>query len=226
VSEDGARDRLIKAAFTEFAANGYDATTVEQIAAAAQVSRRTFFRYFATKEDVIFPEHDRLRSEVAADLERRRTQPPLAAVCGSVRLVLDDYVRHREVSLLRFALTRNVTALRDREITSVHRYQRLFARHLREHLDVTDPLITEIMAVAVVTAHNSVLREWLLTGANGDPAAHLTGALREVQTLFATADATAVPANSAVAVFTLDTPVPDIIDAIHGLTAHHDRGRT
>jgi AcrR family transcriptional regulator len=226
VSEDGARDRLIKAAFTEFAANGYDATTVEQIAAAAQVSRRTFFRYFATKEDVIFPEHDRLRSEVAADLERRRTQPPLTAVCGSVGLVLDDYVRHRDVSLLRFALTRNVTALRDREITSVHRYQRLFARYLRQRLDDSDSLMTEIMAVSVVTAHNNVLREWLLAGADGDPSPALTGALRDVQDLFATAEAAALPANSAVAVFTLDTPVPDIIHAIHGLTAHHDRGTT
>jgi AcrR family transcriptional regulator len=219
VSEDGARERLIRAAFTEFTANGFDATTVEQISDAAGVSRRTFFRYFATKEDVIFPDHDRLRAVVAADLERRRAQPPLAAVCAAVALVFDDYVRHRDVSLLRFTLTRSVTALRDREITSVYRYQRQFARHLREHVDHPDPLTAEVMAATVAAAHNNVLRDWLVGGASGNPTPGLATALDYIQNLF-TASVTPSEATTAVAVFTLDTPVPDIIDAIHGLTAH------
>lgn len=49
------RDALVEAAFRLFEAHGFEATTVDQIAEAAEVSRRTFFRYFSCKEEVVFP---------------------------------------------------------------------------------------------------------------------------------------------------------------------------
>jgi AcrR family transcriptional regulator len=51
---DRTRNALLEAALNLFSTNGYDETTTDEIAAAASVSPRTFFRYFPTKESVLF----------------------------------------------------------------------------------------------------------------------------------------------------------------------------
>ncbi|MCP9978944.1 TetR/AcrR family transcriptional regulator [Actinomadura madurae] len=60
---------LIDAALDLFLAKGYEATTIDEIVAAVEVSQRTFFRYFGTKEDVVtsfLSEHDQLMGEALA----------------------------------------------------------------------------------------------------------------------------------------------------------------
>jgi AcrR family transcriptional regulator len=72
-----------------FREQGYDATTVEQIADAAEVSQTTFFRHFPTKEDVVLTDHyDPLI------LKALQAQPPelapVAAIRGALRAVFQD----------------------------------------------------------------------------------------------------------------------------------------
>jgi AcrR family transcriptional regulator len=73
-----------------FRENGYQRTTVEQIAAAAEVSPSTFFRYFPTKEDLVL--QDDMDTRMVEAFER---QPPglgpIAAVRAAVRQTLDSY---------------------------------------------------------------------------------------------------------------------------------------
>ena len=63
------RQHVARAALDLFARQGYDETTVDQIAAAVGISRRTFFRYFESKPDVVWGEFDaelgRLRDRLA-----------------------------------------------------------------------------------------------------------------------------------------------------------------
>src|SRR5687768_17616917 len=59
---------LKEAAIRLFVENGYTATSIEDIASAADVSRRTFFRYFGSKEGVIFAEADQTGAAVVAGL--------------------------------------------------------------------------------------------------------------------------------------------------------------
>jgi len=95
---DGLRERkkartrasLREHALRLFREQGYQATTVEQIAAAAEVSPSTFFRYFPTKEDLVL--QDDMDTRLMAAFEQ---QPPglgpIAAVRAAVRQVLDSY---------------------------------------------------------------------------------------------------------------------------------------
>ena len=65
------RQALVDAATELFERNGYDETTVADIAAAAEIGTRTFFSYFASKEELLFPESDaRVRAAVEAIASR------------------------------------------------------------------------------------------------------------------------------------------------------------
>ncbi|HLI40317.1 MAG TPA: helix-turn-helix domain-containing protein [Streptosporangiaceae bacterium] len=178
-----ARERLAEAAFALFDERGYEQTTVDDITERAGLGRTTFFRHYRAKEDVIFPDHDRL-----IDLVRRRLLgcgpgSPLAAACDAVRLVLLHYLGEGDLARRRYALTSKVAALRDREIASVARYQRLFREFLDAHGE-PDPLRAELMAAAVVAAHNHVLRRWLRAEC-ADPLGEVDQAMRQVTALFA-----------------------------------------
>jgi AcrR family transcriptional regulator len=180
------RQRLAEAAVTLFDENGYDATTVDDIAARAGVSRSTFFRHYRSKDDAIFPDHDALLTRIDARLRASTAGTAIVAITDAVRIVLAHYVDDAEVSLRRYRLVREVPALRDREIASVARYQRLFREFVGAWLgDSPDAgLRAELMAASVVAAHNQVLRGWLRAGGTYDPSGPLDHALGYVIATF------------------------------------------
>lgn len=182
-----ARERLGQAAFELFRERGYEQTTVDDIAERAGLGRATFFRHYRSKDEVIFPDHDRLLEQVRERLRSAGGGTPLGAACDAVRLVLAHYLGEGDLARLRYALTAAVPALRDREIVSVARYQRLFREHIagqRGGGADTAALEAELMAAAVASAHNHVLRRWL-RGESSDPLRELDEALDQVIALFA-----------------------------------------
>ena len=207
-----ARERLAEAAFALFDERGYEQTTVDDITERAGLGRTTFFRHYRTKEDVIFPDHDRLLEQVAERLRTSGPGNPLGAVADAVRLVLLHYVEEGDLARRRYALTSKVPALHDREIVSGARYQRLFREFIAglrpaavrpaperpapERPDTGRPdtgrprsgepaqLRAEMAAAALVAAHNHVLRRWL-RGESPDPVQEVDEALRLVTELFA-----------------------------------------
>jgi AcrR family transcriptional regulator len=75
------RAALIRAALEAFTGKGYDLTTVDEIAAAADVSQRTFFRYFAGKEDVALALEAMVEEHfLGAVAARPAGEPPFAAL--------------------------------------------------------------------------------------------------------------------------------------------------
>jgi AcrR family transcriptional regulator len=230
------RARIAAAAFELFAAQGYDNTTVDAIAERAGIARRTFFRYFRSKDDVIFPDHDSLLDEVRRYLAAIGDVPPVDAVCAGVRLVFRGYVTDSGVSVQRYRLTRSVVPLRDREIASVRRYERAFSKYLYgRYVDAMGEsaaaLHADVIAAAVVAAHNAVLRDWLRSGGEIDPFPALEAAFAWVAKTFeqgpvpsqarregAAADGQASEAagedDVVVAVFRAGQPIDDVVQRI------------
>jgi AcrR family transcriptional regulator len=86
------REALLDAAMALFSRQGFDRTTVEEIADACEVSPRTFFRYFPTKEDVLFADAEARRERLlAAIAERPPDEPPFVALRGAMRELSADY---------------------------------------------------------------------------------------------------------------------------------------
>lgn len=187
------RRELAAAAMELFSTKGYEATTVDEIAAAAGVARRTFFRHFRSKEEAIFPDHDDtlIRAEAVLNAAPAH-EHPLDTVCRGIKEVMKMYAAQPDISVARYRLTREVPTLREAEIASVARYERLFTRYLLGHFDERahaddandDPLLAEVAASAVVTAHNHVLRRWLRADGQGDVEAQLDHAFAIVRRTF------------------------------------------
>ena len=171
VAPTTARNAVVSAALDLFVAQGFEATSVEQIAQAAGVSRSTFFRQFGGKDDVVFSDHDVLLAQLRTFLEAARRDPrenPWAAAAAASVEVFRHFAADPELARRRYAVVRQVPALREREIVTVFQYERLFDEYLRAELPGLDPIDAVAFAAAVTAVHNHVLRR-LLRGTEDVP---------------------------------------------------------
>lgn len=189
------------AAIAVFTRRGYDATSVDDLADAVELSRSTFFRRFGSKEDVVFADHELLLARVETFLGESRL-PPLEAVCAAGRLVFEHHVDRRDVSVARFALLHDVPALRDRELITSHRYERAFTQFLRGALPAGDDreYVSVAFSAAAVALHNAILRQWLFDP-NTDLAPQLRSQLRSLTRAFAAKRSEPEPSRVLVTVF-------------------------
>ncbi|WP_300011424.1 TetR family transcriptional regulator [Pseudonocardia sp.] len=177
------RRDLVAAAVALFRDRGYDDTTVDDIAAAAGVGRRTFFRYFRSKEDAISPDHETALARIAEIFETAHPDEPAPSlVLRAGETVFDLYTDDPALSVARFRLTHEVPVLRDRESASVDHYRRLFTRYLRRRFagDPHGDLRAAVTGSAVVAAHNLALRAWLADGAPAGGVEACLGRFRRV----------------------------------------------
>jgi len=157
-------DGPVAAAIGLLAKQGFDATSVEELAEASGMSRSTFFRRFGSKEDVVFADHERILRQVNDRLAESRLEP-LAAVADAALLVFEHHLRNPATSRARYGLLQAVPALRDRELVTSHRYERAFLQFLNDTLPGKgrQEYKAVAFAAAVVAVHNAFLRQWLRT---------------------------------------------------------------
>jgi AcrR family transcriptional regulator len=148
-------------AFRLFASRGYTETTVDEIAAAAAISPRTFFRYFPTKEDVVlWDEYDPLMEEL---LEAR---PPDEAPAATAQAIMREalggiYRRDPDQLLTRVRLFSVVPELRARFLEIQDRGSEMFASLLAQRSGRNaDELKARVIASALGGAVNAALDIW------------------------------------------------------------------
>ncbi|GAA1219688.1 TetR family transcriptional regulator [Kitasatospora nipponensis] len=155
------RRTVRREAYRLFAEQGYDATTVDQIATAAQVSPATFFRYFPTKEDLVLS--DEYDPPMAAALLAR---PADESFVRSARMAVVPMLRalmehDREELLFRLRLVQEVPALRARMLQQAAQPQEVVLTVLTRRAGVQTPTLEmRTLAAAFAAASAETILYW------------------------------------------------------------------
>jgi AcrR family transcriptional regulator len=162
------RDAIQREAMRLFQEQGYEATTIDQIAAAVDISPSTFFNYFPAKEDVVT--YDRYDPMLLASLAAGPPDEPLSVALRRVLRELSDvFDRDREMILARFRLGLEVPELRARVWEEMERAQQLLcaicaARSGRD----PDDFELRVVAIALAVAAFEGAREWVKRDGSGN----------------------------------------------------------
>jgi AcrR family transcriptional regulator len=163
------RRELEAAALALFEAKGYEETTVEEIAAAVEVSPRTFFRYFGSKEDVLFGYEE----DQVAELRRMIRDCPTAATDLSaleeVLLTFANYLaEERQPLLIRATLVAQNPRLRERSLRVLRSWELTLADELALQAGMDAPdLSLLVLAASSMAAINVAARVWQGSGGKG-----------------------------------------------------------
>ncbi|TDC01604.1 TetR family transcriptional regulator [Micromonospora fluostatini] len=165
------RDRLVGHALDLFEQQGFEGTTVGQIAARAQVSEMTFFRYFASKEMVVLDDpYDPVIAEAVAG--QPAALPPLVRVARGLRAALaqlddpEDQVTRRRVRIVAGSPALRAAMIRTNAATESTIADRLIA-------DGVPALPARVAAAVAIAALTCALLEW----ATATDGTSLTGAV-------------------------------------------------
>ncbi|MGI5330274.1 TetR family transcriptional regulator [Actinomadura nitritigenes] len=168
-ADRGGRPALTSAhALAEIAQNlflerGFEETSVDDIATAAGVSRRTFFRYFSTKADVLWVESPaefaRFREELAA---APLSEPYDAVLCRAVPRALHHPPEHRTWALHRAELILNVPAVQEKAAARHAGWRRIATEFVAERRGTgVDDLVAIGAGHAVLSATLAAHEYWL-----------------------------------------------------------------
>ena len=177
------RRAIRAAAFSRFTAQGYEGTTVDQIAADAEVSPSTFFRYFPTKEDLIITDdydpimEAELRSRPA---EESILESLLKAMILPLRTILAE---ERDEMLMRVQLLLANPAVRARSLVELNRSRDMLLRVFAERTGrPQQDLALRVQIAAMLAASSETVEYWAEHDGKGDLIELLEQALDAVAT--------------------------------------------
>lgn len=168
------RQRLLAVALDLFSRNGYDSTTVAQVAAAAGVTEMTFYRHFGSKEALLLDDpYDPLMVQAVG--EQPTTLPPLVRAVRGVRAAWERFPIEAAAPVReRVRIVAGSVGLRSAMQENTRRSQEAIAERLVA--DGTDPTAAAVAAAAVMAGLMTALVAWAQTD-DDDLGAAIGGAL-------------------------------------------------
>ena len=157
---------LTEAAFRLFQSKGFRATSVDDIAAEANVSRSTFFRYFGSKEGVLFSRADEAGAQM---MELLIARPPSEGPMRAFEEALVELARARAGSYARDSqntvaeMMRSDATLRDKSYMQTDRWMRVLADCFARRRRADSPIALEdrLAAATCIAVSQQVGEEWL-----------------------------------------------------------------
>jgi AcrR family transcriptional regulator len=152
------REQIVESAMRLFAERGYHATTIADIAAAAEVAPRTFFSYFPSKEAVVFHDLDRNLDGLATALsDRLAGETAFDALRRWIESMLDQWTAEEDEAVLRKRLCREDEGLANFQGGVMARIHDLLLVAIADDLDEPpDGLRPRLVAAAAMAALTSL----------------------------------------------------------------------
>jgi AcrR family transcriptional regulator len=152
------REQIVEAAMGLFAERGYQATTIADIATAADVATRTFFSHFPSKEAVVFHNLDRDLDRLASMLRGRPAgETAFDALRRWIDAMFDEWMAEEDEALLRKRLCREDEGLANFEGGMMARIRDLLLEAIADDLgEPKDALRPRLVAAAAMAALNSL----------------------------------------------------------------------
>jgi AcrR family transcriptional regulator len=184
--EPDARGRLEKAAMELFQERGYASTTVEEIAAHAGLTERTFFRYFADKREVLFSGSKALEKGIVDRIESApKDASPLDAVAAAFEAAGAEIQDRRDLRFVRarYALVTRHAEIRERELIKLASLAVAVTKALHTR-GVSEPAAS-LAAEAGVAVFKIGFERWVSERKPQDLAAHIRAAVGALKAIAA-----------------------------------------
>ena len=191
--KDATRRALVRAANARFHSKGFDATTIDEICADVEISRRTFFRYFANKEALAFP-HRAERLERFLELLEGAplNECPFISLRQIAQIFAREYSLNREQQLAQQQLINRTPALVARENEIDRDWENAMAEvfiqryasggNSKSQIDLAKiELRARMLAGAAIGVIRATLRHWFAMQGNADLASLGAQALDALQ---------------------------------------------
>src|SRR5277367_364037 len=163
------RERLTRMAMALFRERGFEATTLDDIAAAADISRRSFFHYFASKEDVVFAWQEEI---TAALIDAVAARPAAESMLTAAENAILAMVRQLEPgeAIAMAQLKRDNPALQARDQVKYEKLERALAEALGKRAGhKTEKLQARLVAMIATGAMRIGGELWAAEGAREKP---------------------------------------------------------
>jgi AcrR family transcriptional regulator len=177
------RERLTRTAVALFLERGFEATTIDDIAAAADISRRSFFHYFASKEDVVFAWQEESTSAlIAAVAARPASESMLTAAEHAISAMVRQFEPGEAIAMA--CLKRDNPALQARDQVKYEQLERALAEALGKRAGYPiETLHVRLVAMIATGAMRIGGELWAAEGARENPEALVKrtfGAIRAI----------------------------------------------